>query len=174
VGRLEKTSLLKELSDRLQKMERAAEVDRTVLNTLDKLIDACYSTESFWRDNKKESVQSSFMLYHASRNARIILQRMKQRFIEAEEKHQNPLVIEESIAIIPPLSELCVTISSLVKQTLTKDLVNMVSEKVQYLREVAFANSLLPTPEEEMQELDEKRLKKRFGEFADTLQAMFV
>jgi hypothetical protein len=99
---------------------------------------------------------------------------MKQRFIEAEEKHENPAIVHESVAMIPSLSELCVTISSLTKQTLTKDLVDIISQKVGYLRDVAFANSLLPTPEEEMQELDKNRLKKRFGQFADTLQAMSV
>jgi hypothetical protein len=174
VEKLENINLLKELSDQLQEMEKVRKVDKTVLKTIDKLLEGCHSTESFWRDNKKESVQNSFMLYHASRNVRIILQKMKQRFLEAEEKHENPVVVEDSIAIIPTLSEVCVTISSLVKQTLTKDLVKMVSEKVQYLRDVALANSLLPTPEEEIQELDEKRLKKRFSEFAGTLQAMYV
>lgn len=174
VARLEKNNLLEELSNQLQKMEKVEKVDPVVVNTFEKLIDTCYSTENFWRDNEKESIQSSFMLYHASRNIRIILQKMKQRFIEAKEKHENPAIIHESVAVIPSLSELCVTISSLTKQTLTKDLVDIISQKVGYLRDVAFANSLLPTPEEEIQELDRNRLKRRFGQFADTLQAMSV
>lgn len=171
---LKKSNLLGELSEQLQKMEKAGKVDVSIVNTLDKLIDVCQSTENFWRDDEKVTIQSSFLLYHASRNARIIIKKMKQRFIEAEEKHENPAVLHESLAIIPSLSELCATVSSLTTQTLTNELVNIVSEKLEYLRDIAFVHSLLPTPEEEMEELDKNRLKKRFGQFADTLQAMFI
>jgi hypothetical protein len=174
VKRLEKKSILEALSDELQEMERVEKVNLAVVNTLNKLIDACYSTEGFWRDNQKIPIQSSFMLFHASRNVRIVLQKMKQRFVEAEGKHENPTVVHESLAVIPSLSELCATILSLTKQTPTKDIVDIISQKIGYLRDVAFANSLLPTPEEEMQELDKNRLKKRFTEFANTLQAMSV
>lgn len=172
--KLEKTSLLEALSNELQEMEKVGKVNLAVVNTIDKLVEACYSTESFWRDNEKIPIQSSFMLYHASRNVRIVLQKMKQRFIEAEEKHENPTVVHESLAVIPSLGELCATLSSLTKQTLTKDMVGIISQRVGYLRDTAFVNSLLPEPEEEMKELDKNRLKKRFGEFANTLQAMSV
>lgn len=171
---MEKANLLQELSNRLQEMEKVGKVDVSIVETIDKLIDSCNSTESFWRDNEKVTVQSSFLLYHASRNARIVLNKMRRRFIGAEEKHENPSVVHNSLSIIPPLSELCVTLSFLTKQVPTKELVDNVSEKVEYMRDAAFANNLLPTPEEEMEEIDKERLKKRFGEFAGTLQAMFV
>jgi len=174
VKKLEKSNLIEELSQQLQKMEKVGKVDTSVVNTLDNLVESCHSIENFWRDNDKIPIQNSFMLYHASRNARIILKKMKQRLIEARERHENPIVVEQSLAIIPSLSELCAIVSALTKQVPTKALVDIVSQKVEYLRDVAFINGLLPTPEEEMKELDQKRLKKCFGQFADTLQAMFV
>lgn len=172
--KLEKQNPLNELTAQLQKMEESSIVDLAVLKTLDELIDSCHSAESFWKDNKKVSIQDSFWIYHASRNVRIILEKMKKRFTEAEEKHENPAVVHESIAVIPPLSEICASIFFLTERAPTKELVNMLSEKVAYLRETAYINSLLPTPEEEMKELDKKRLQNRFDQFANTLQAMFT
>ena len=171
---MEKSDLLGELSQRLQEMERISKVDMSAVCILDKLIESCSSTERFWRDNDKITIQNSFLLFHASRNARIILKKMKQRLIEAEEKHENPVVVDQSLAIIPSLSELCVAVSVLTKQTPTKNLVETVSKKVEFLRDAAFINGLLPTPEEEIEELDQKRLKTCFGKLADTLQAMLV
>jgi len=166
------TDLLKELSEQLQKMESLEKVDLSIVDTIDKLINSCISTENFWRDNEQITIHNSFLLYHASRNAQIILKKMRKRFIEAEKMHENPSVVHDSICIIPPLSELCATLSFLAKQILNKQLIDNVSEIVEYLRDVAYANDLLPTPKEEMEEIDQENLKKRFGEFAGTLQAM--
>jgi hypothetical protein len=167
------TNSFDDLFKQLQEMETAGKVNLSILGTIDKLIDSCNATENFWRDNKQVMIQQSFSLYHASRNSRIILKKMKKRFIEAEEKHENPSVVHDSLNILPQLSELYATLSSLTKQTLNKQLVDNVSEKVDYLRDVAYLNNMLPTPEEEIEELDQKHLKKRFTEFASTLQAMY-
>ena len=155
-------------------MEESSRVDLAVLKTLNELIVSCHSMEDFWRDYKKVSIQDSFSVYHASRNVRIVLEKMKKRFVEAEQKHENPAVVHESIAIIPPLSELCALIYLMKERAPTKELVSVLPEKVEYLRETAYINSLLPTAEEEMRELDKKRLQNRFDQFASTLQATFT
>jgi hypothetical protein len=167
------TNSFDDLFRQLQEMEATGKVNLSIVNTIDKLIDSCAVTENFWRDDEQVKIQQSFLLYHASRNSRIILKKMKKRFIEAAEKHENPSVVHDSIHVLPQLNELYTMLSSLTKQTPSKQLVDNVSEKVDYLRDTAYLNNMLPTPEEEMEELDQRHVKKRFGEFAGTLQAMY-
>jgi hypothetical protein len=171
VKKLEKHAPLNELVAHLQKMEESSKVDLAVLKPLDELIGNCRSMEDFWKKDQRVPIQDAFLVYHASRNIRIVLNKMRKRFVEAEEKHENPAVVDESIAVIPPLSELCELIYLMKSKVPTKEMLGLLSAKVEYLRETASFNSLLPTPEEEIQELDKKRLHKCFDEFANTLRA---
>lgn len=115
------------LSEQLQKMERVDEVDISVVDTLNKMIEDCRLRERFWIENEGKPVDLAFLLYHASRNSRIILEKMKQRFFEAKEKHENPRVIGDSLVIMPFLSELCFTISYSMKREVTDELQNLIS-----------------------------------------------
>lgn len=171
---MEKGNSFTILVQRLETMEETKEVDISVVEILDKLIEDCKESEKFWIKKGGIAIEKSFLLYHASRNSRLILEKMKERFVLAGKKHENPRIISDSLALVPLLSELCFILFSLRKRRITSELYGVVSQRVRLLRNAAYNVSMLPSPEEEMKGLDRTRLEKRFNRFADTLQAMFV
>lgn len=155
-------------------MEKSRKVDVSVINTLDSLIESCEKIEQSWIENKEIPIKSSFLLYHASRNSRLVLEKMKERFITASEIYENPGIINDSMLVVPILNGLCDLIFSLTKRAITPEMHSFVSKRLRLLRNTASNVSLLPSPEEEIKGVDRRKLKRRFSRFADTLQAMFI
>lgn len=168
------------LLQQLEKMEEAQKVDISVADTLNDLIQKCKIDEQFWIKNEKMPIDASFLLYHCVRNSRLILEKMKQRFLSAYEKNENPHVIEDSIQVIPVLSEICEAISALKEKEpiISPEILSIISNRLKSLlkslRTVAANASMLPSPEEELKGVDKRKIKRRFSRFADALQAMFI
>jgi len=171
---VEKESIFNNLFQQLEKMEESREVDISVINTLDNLIGTCKKIEQSWIENEEIPIESSFLLYHASRNSRLVLEKMKHRFIKASETHENPKIVNDSMLVAPILGGLCDLMFSLTKRAITPEIHLFVSKRLGLLRNTASNVSLLPSPEEEMKSVNRKKLKTRFSRFADTLQAMFI
>lgn len=73
-------------------------IDNTagLLTTIEKLL----STNASGSD-----VKSAFLGYHIVRNLNLVLAKMKQRYINAKEANDNPVVAEDSLSILPVMSE---------------------------------------------------------------------
>jgi hypothetical protein len=155
-------------------MDECQKVDISVVDVINNLIKTCTNSEEFWMKNEDVPVEYAFLLFHASRNIRLIFEKMKERFICAEKKHENPQVVTDSLRIFPLLNSLCYTVFSLRKIRLNSKSILMVSQRLRLLRKMALETSMFPSPEEELKELDRAQLRKRFRKFADNLQAMFV
>ena len=158
----------------IEKMEDSKTVDPTVIGVLDELIESCEEAQRYWVEREELPIEDSFILYHASRNSRLVLEKMKERFLSAEERHENPEVIGDSLLVLPHLSELCSIVSFLTKRELTPESRLLISQRLRLLRNAASNVSMLPSPEEEKQGLDRKKLKRRFDRFTSTLQAIFL
>ena len=50
-------------------------------------------------------VKSAFLSYHIARNLSLVLAKMKDRFVHAKEANDNPVVAEDSLSILPVMSE---------------------------------------------------------------------
>ncbi|MBM5805791.1 MAG: hypothetical protein FJZ49_07015 [Candidatus Verstraetearchaeota archaeon] len=162
------------LVDLLGKMEEEKKVDVSIVGVLDKLIANCKSDERFWAEREDMPVDESFLLYHSVRNSRLILQKMKTQFISAEKNHENPIVIDHAIEVAPLLSELFQSICSLKEQAITPQKISFISNKLKALRNMANRFGMLPSPKEELTEINKEKLERSFSRFADTVRAMFV
>lgn len=157
----------------IEKMEDSKKVDPAVIGVLDKLIESCKEIQKYWVEREDLPIEDSFILYHASRNSRLVLEKMKKRFLLAEERHENPEVIDDSLLMLPHLSELCSIVSFFTKRELTPESRLLISQRLRLLRDSASNVSMLPSPEEEKKGLNREKLKRRFDRFTNTLQAMF-
>lgn len=171
---LEKKDNFVILIEKLEKMEQLQKVDLSIIEILDELIRNCKETENFWVESENLPVDTSFLLYHSTRNSRLVLERMKNRFISAVEKNENPHIISDAIQIAPLVIELCEMAFSLKKRPITPEVLSFISNRLKLLRNTAYKLSMMPSPEEEIAEIDKKKFKKRFSRFAEALQAMFI
>jgi len=170
---LERENYLESLYQQLLKMDKAQKVDVSVVDVINELIQACKSSEKFWMENEDISIEDAFLLFHVSRNIRLIFGKMKERFRLAEEKHENPQIVTDSLRIFPILNSLCYTVFSLKTVRVNSETISMVGQKLRLLRKMALEASMFPSPEEELKELDKTELKKCFTKFTDGLQAIF-
>jgi hypothetical protein len=99
---------------------------------------------------------------------------MKQRFILAAQRNENPHVISDSIQVVPILSELCEAILALKERVITPELLSFISNRLKLLRNIASNVSMIPSLEEEIKGIDKKKFKSRFSRFAEDLQAIFI
>lgn len=173
-NKLEKIDSFTNLFHQLEIMEKSRKVDLSVIGVLDGLVEDCRRMEKFWIENEQIPVEDSYLLYHATRNSRLIFGKMKERFVLASEKHENPKVIEDSLMVAPLLGELHSTVVSLMNRVVTPELQFLISHRLRLLRNIASNVSMLPSPEEEMKGIDRRKLKRRFNRFTNTLQAMLV
>ena len=153
--------------------QETGKTDKSIFGIFDTIIEHCKKAEEFWIERKDIPVESAFLLYHSTRNSRLILEKMKDRFLLAEEKKENPKVAEDSLFVFPYLNELCFLTSSLKEKNVTPKLKIVISQKLEALRSVASTYSMLPSPEEEIKGLDRKEMRKCFLNLSQSLQAMF-
>lgn len=170
---VERGNALTSLYKQLVNTQETGKIAKSIFDIFDIIIKDFEKTEEFWIERKEIPVESAFLLYHSSRNSRLILEKMKARFLMAEEKKENPKVADDSLFVFPYLNDLCFLTSSLKEKNITPELKTIISQKLGTLRSVASAYSMLPLPEEEIKGLDKKELRKCFLNLSKTLQAMF-
>jgi hypothetical protein len=170
---LEKKGDFTVLIEKLEGMEQRQEADASIIEILDELIKNCRERERFWVESELP-IDSSFLLYHSARNTRLVLEKMKNRFIMAVKSDENPHIISDSLEIIPILSELYDATLPLKEQPFSPEVLSFISNRLRLLRNMAYKVSMMPSPEEEIAGIDREKFKKRFSRFAETLQAMFI
>src|SRR5438094_7577881 len=87
-----------EVFESLQQMQRSQEVDAKILGPLSLLRKQFSTFEEYWLKHKDKDKANSFAMYHASRNAVLVLDAMEKRFREAKEMHENPVVADDAIS----------------------------------------------------------------------------
>ena len=158
------------LALKLSEMQTLRKVDLSSLDLMKNAIAKSTEREQYWLSNRDIAPQSAFVLYHAARNTRLVLEKMRERFAHALEKRENPKVVDDAMIVFPELSEVCGYIDSLQSVEITADLLQFVRRKVRNLRNTAQKAEMWPSFEEEMKTMSKKELAKELSSVADDLR----
>ena len=166
--------IFEEILAKLEIMEEACKVDASIVEDLDGLIKFCEDKEQEWVSNEEIEARDAFQLFHATRNSRLILNKMKKRFITSGEMHDNPKVVSDAIRILPAIRDICEILSSISEKYVTPEILSFLSKKLRNLRNLALQTSMLPSLEEEISGLDKRKLRSRFNRIITNLQAKYI
>jgi len=88
------------------KMEETGKVDFGILENIDRAKATLSALQTVLSSNTPDNnVRSAFLGYHIIRNMNMILTKMKDRFVRSQENSDNPIVAEDSLQLLPILSE---------------------------------------------------------------------
>ena len=167
---MEKTDACMLLSSKLEEMQVSRRLDPSSLGIMQTAIGECDQKEKFWLSNKSISPQAAFVFYHATRNTRLILEKMHERFVHASELHENPKVVDDAMIVFPELSEMCNFMGSLQKAEIKPEMLEYVRRRIRALRNTAQRVQMWPSIEEEMKAVNKDELAKELGAVADDLR----
>lgn len=166
------SKIFDEILSSIEEMERERKIDSSKIEKLDIPIEHLREYEDFWLTNEKIPIEDAFILYHTSRNLHLILEKIKSKFLSAVEKRENPKVAEDSLSILPMISNLYDALTSLWEEPLSKDVRLFLTRHLRTLRNTAAEISMLPSYEEEIKTVNIEDLKKEVEGFADTVKEM--
>lgn len=171
---MEKKDVCSLLALKLGEMQASRIVDLSSIELMKNAVEKSTEREEYWVSNKEIEPQTAFVLYHASRNTRIVLEKMRERFVHAAELHENPKVVDDAMIVFPELIELCGYIDSLQNIKITTELLEFVRRRIRNLRNTAQRVGMLPSIEEEMKAVDKKALAKELNSVAEHLRLNLV
>jgi len=171
---MERKDACEALSTSLEMMGASRKIDPETIGIIDTIVEECRNKEEFWLSNSKVPPTTAFTLYHASRNARIIFTKMRNRFTYAHERHENPGVINDATLVFPYLCDIFNILDSLKERHVTSEVLKFIKKRVRTLRNTAEKASMLPTIEEEVKTVDKQELTKEFEELAADLRVNLV
>jgi hypothetical protein len=155
---------------KLEDMWASGKINTDIIENIRSATEECRDRERFWLSKADVSPQMAFVLYHAARNSRLILEKMQDRFVHAPELHDNPRVVDDALAVFPRLSEMCDMVDSLKNVRVTTEMLGFVRRRVRSLRNIAQKASMLPTTKEEIEAVDRNELLEELGGIADTFK----
>lgn len=162
------------LSVEIEEMQVSRKISPAAISTIGAIVEECKDREKFWVSDTEIPPQVAFVLYHASRNARMIAEKMHSKFTQASELHENPKVVDETAVVFPELSEMCNLLDSLKKSAITSEMVGFLRRRVRSLRNTAEKVSMLPTIQEEAEAVSKDELARELEELAFHLKANLV
>ena len=158
------------LASKLSEMQVSRKVDLSSLELMKTAIGKSAKREEYWLSNKEIAPQTAFVLYHAARNTRMVLEKMHERFTNAIQVHENPKVVDDAMIVFPELTEICGYIDSLQNVEITAELLKFVRRKVRNLRNTAQRVLMWPSIEEELKAVNRDELAKELSSVADDLR----
>jgi len=171
---MEKNVACDTLSTSLEVMQASRKIEAKALDIIGDVIKECENREAFWLSNSEVPHSTAFILYHASRNARIIFDKMLNRFTFAHERHENPSVVHDARLVFPSLYDICNILDSLKERQITSEMLQFIRKRVRILRNTAEKASMLPTIEEEAKTIDKEKLTTELEELAADLRVNLV
>lgn len=171
--RFEKVPVFDSIYNKLEDMESKGKVDLSVLEEFDLLMKRFKELELFWIETQKVQVEDAFLLYHCSRNCWNVLDRMRTRFLEAKEKHLNPVIVQDSQQVMPSLNALYEIVSLPLTGPLNEEQQTLLIQRLKAMRDVASSLSLLPTFQEETKDINITNFRRHFRDLAESLQARY-
>lgn len=144
-------------------MEDEGKVDLDILHDLDDLKNDLLAIEDRWASN---SSQDSFYFYQAIRNVELVLERIAERFTAAKEKHENPRIALDTLAIIPIASDIIRLTGG---GTVARDKIDMVLERTRQLRDKAAETNLIESDARNLKDVDVEDLGHTFDQIMEKL-----
>jgi hypothetical protein len=167
---MEKEDVCSLLATKLGEMQMSRKIDPSSLNLMKIAIEQSLKREKYWLSNKEIPPQTTFVLYHATRNTRIVLEKMHERFIHAAELRENPKVVDDAMTVFPELSEMCGFTDSLQTVDIKPEVLEFIRRRIRSLRNTAQRVQMLPTIEEEVKSVNKNELAKELGGIAENLR----
>ena len=161
------------LASLLSNMEEKGKVDLTIVGKLDSIISTLQDYERKVAGSRGEIV-SSFLAYHILRNVRLVLTKMKDRFLQARPHNDNPTVVDESLSMIPFLAESTDIALRYAGKPLPPKTSDMIIEQVRLLRESASNASMTVSSEEEFKSITEKELKEEARRLVEIIKERYI
>ena len=158
------------LSSKLEDMQVSRKLDESAIPIIKQAITENKKREEFWLSNKEIASQAAFVLFHAARNSRMIMEKMLTRFLTAAQMHENPKVVDDALLVYPELNEMCSFMDSLKTAELTDSLVEFVRTRSRILRNTAEKAKMFPSTQEEIEKVNKSDLAKEFGAIAEDLR----
>jgi len=171
--RIDEIRVFDSIYNKLEEMEDKGKVDISILEEFDLLTRQFKEREFFWIENKRARVEDAFLLYHCTRNCTNLLEKMRIRFLEAEEKHLNPEVAKEAQQIMPTLNAIYEIVTLPLEESLNQERQMHIMQRLKEMRDIASSFSLLPTFQEETKDINVTKFRRHFMELAESLQASY-
>lgn len=153
------SAVIESITNSLNKMEEEGKVDLSIVNTLDELNTYFRQIQDKWLRSKER--EHSFYFYYATRNAQLVIEKMKDRFLTSQTNKDNPQIAEDSLVLVPILGDLLQLTD---RDTANAQLANRTIERVRQLRAIAYDVRLLPSPNKELEQSDKKKVAKKIDE----------
>ena len=102
----------------------------------------------------------------AARNMELMLDRVQERFQEAEKAHDNPAVAPDTLALLPEFDK---TLDLLAHDEITPESIDTILERTRILRDVARNRNLIESMETNRKFIDADRFRLLFPALLDQL-----
>ena len=159
--------MYKALADELYQANRTGKLPDNVALKAEQILQFLKKEEVFWFENKKYDPRDDFAMYHASRNSRLVAQRLMKRLSVAPSTGDNPKVADDALEILPILDSIYNIVSIHSKPTFEEK--RKIHSLVFDLRREAAKHDLKPTEEEELEGISEEDLKRHSVTLAKTI-----
>lgn len=150
------TQVLQQITDSLYRMEDTGKVEFSILKNLNELRQIFKNTETKWLESKNSN---SFYFYQGARNAEFVLDRMMERFEKSQEAHDNPKIAEDSLIIIPLMSEI---LNLTEGNSIDESKIRQIVERIRQLRTTAADVNLIQSRDKDISLLDKNMLGSTF------------
>ncbi len=158
-------------------MEKVGEVDFVILDNIDRAKSTLSALESVLSSNTASSnVKSAFLGYHIIRNLNLILIRMRDRFVHSKETNDNPIVAEDSLSILPTLTESIDIAMRYGGKNISSGEEELMLNHILKLREITSQKNMTLTLEQEAQTISatEETLKIEEQRLSDAVKHRYV
>lgn len=143
------TALIDQVTAALNNMKETGKVDQSITINLTSLANVFRELQEKWLTSRNTKVNIFF--YYAARNAALVVSRMKERILLANEVDGNTKIAEEMLEVMGLIRELLeLTGNEKPDDAMTK----LIIERVKQLRTVGTNMKLIQTQEKELEDVD--------------------
>lgn len=147
---------MQQITENLYNMEASGKVDPSILKLLDELRNMIKDLKQKWLENRNTE---SYYFYQGLKNIELMLDKMQDRFEHAPEKHDNPQIAEDSIALFKVVDDL---LSITETNIIDNQSVNKILYKTRDLRNAAARLNLIEHLEVDVKMLDKDNIRYNF------------
>jgi hypothetical protein len=153
----------------LEKMQAAGKIEKSVEDALETIVTLVAKREQFWFQGKPSP--RTFATYHAWRNLRLIFSKMRTRFANAQLVHDNPLVVDQARETIPRILSALASLIAMERDPSAVE-TSEVLKRIRELRSSARQVDMIQTSEEELREIDPRKLESTFDELLNRMATL--
>jgi hypothetical protein len=165
---------LAEMSTLLSRMQDTGEVDLAIVPKIEDSMELLTEMQNTIVNSKTTEAKQDFLAYHIIRNINLTMEKMKARFLVAKEMGDNPIVADDSIALVPVLSESFQVAEGIMSGKLTSVDQRLIMERIRVLRDSMYSSSMQITSEEESKRAPTAELEQEGKRLATAVKDLYT